>query len=104
MDIGDLRFARHQTRAASHQATKVRLILESLEKHRDRAFFSKDIANSLEDSGVRISNIMLSVRRFERQGFIYVRGYRMHDRQTPFKEGYLLTWLDPGCGRPQVSE
>ena len=80
MDIGDLRFARHQMRAASHRASKARLILESLRKHRDRAFFSKDIANSLEDSGVRILDIMSNVRRFERQGLIYVRGYRMHDR------------------------
>lgn len=37
---------------------------------------------------------MSTVRRAERKGLVYVRGYRMHDRQTPFKEGYLLTWID----------
>jgi hypothetical protein len=35
---------------------------------------------------------MATVRRYDR--FVYVRGYRSDDGQTPFKEGYLLTWLD----------
>ena len=37
---------------------------------------------------------MSNVRRFERQGLVYVRGYKTDDRQTPFKKGYLITWLD----------
>jgi hypothetical protein len=70
------------------------MVLEYLKEHADKAFFSKDIADSLKDTGVRISDVMSNARRYERQGLVYVRGYRTHDRQTPFKEGYLLTWID----------
>ena len=47
---------------------------------------------------------MSNVRRFEKKGMVYVRGYRMHDKQTPFKEGYLLTWIDISKSREQAIE
>jgi hypothetical protein len=47
---------------------------------------------------------MSSVRRLEKKGMVYVRGYRMHDKQTPFKDGYLLTWIDIGKSREQAIE
>jgi hypothetical protein len=75
------------------------MVLEYLKEHADRAFFSKEIADSLKESGVRISDVMSNARRYERQGLVYVRGYRTHDRQTPFKEGYLLTWINPHLPR-----
>jgi hypothetical protein len=74
-------------------------VLEYLKEHAGKAFFSKEIADSLKDSGVRISDIMSNARRYERQGLVYVRGYRTHDRQTPFKEGYLLTWINANLPR-----
>ena len=75
------------------------MVLEYLKEHADRAFFSKEIADSLKESGVRISDVMSNTRRYERQGLVYVRGYRTHDRQTPFKEGYLLTWINTSLPR-----
>jgi hypothetical protein len=57
------------------------------------------LVEALKDKGVKPGDIMSNVRRFERNGFVYVRGYRMHDKQTPFKDGYLLTWI--GLGRPR---
>ena len=30
------------------------------------------------------------------------RGYRYHDRETPFREGYLITWVDQGKPREQA--
>lgn len=57
-------------------------------------FFSKEVAEALKDKGVRPSDVMGNIRRFERKGLVYVRGYRSHDGQMPFKEGYLLTWID----------
>jgi len=80
--------------SGEHQVSKARLILDFLAEHRDRAFFSKEVAEALKDKGVRLPDVMSNVRRFERMGLVYVRGYRSHDRQTPFKEGYLLTWID----------
>jgi len=74
--------------------SKSQMILKFLGKNGDRAWYSKEIADALKDKGVKPSDIMTTVRRYEKMGMLYVRGYRTHDSQTPFKEGYLITWLD----------
>jgi len=74
--------------------SKAKLILEYLREHRDGAFFSKDLAEALKSYGVEVRDVMSNVRRFEEGGLVYVRGYKTDDRQTPFKKGYLITWLD----------
>jgi len=74
--------------------SKAQRILEYLEEHKNKAFFSKDIAEALKGYGVKARDIMSSVRRFEKKRQVYVRGYKTDDRQTPFKKGYLITWLD----------
>jgi hypothetical protein len=48
---------------------------------------------------VNPSDIMSTVRRLERQGRVFVRGYREGDRETPFAKGFLLTWIDDSLGR-----
>jgi len=58
----------------------------------------------LKDEGVKVSDIMSNVRRFEKRGVVYVRGYKTEERQTPFKEGYLITWLDEKLPREQAIE
>jgi hypothetical protein len=45
-------------------------------------------------------DVMSTVRRYDR--LIYVRGYRSEDRQTPFREGYLLTWFDQDIPREKA--
>jgi len=75
-----------------------------LSKNSERAFYSTEIAEALKDHGIEQRDVMSTVRRAERKGLVYVRGYRMHDRQTPFKEGYLITWIDPGKPREQALE
>jgi hypothetical protein len=84
--------------------SKAKMILDFIEKNRDRAFYSKELVDALKDKGIKPSDIMSNVRRFEKKGMIYVRGYRMHDKQTPFKDGYLLTWIDLGKPREQTIE
>ena len=84
--------------------SKARRILEFLKEHRDEAFFSKDIAEALKEFGVKPRDVMSNVRRFERQGLVYVRGYKTDERQTPFKRGYLITWLDQDKPREQAIE
>ena len=81
-------------RGALNGKSKAELIREFIRQNCDRAFFSKALVEALKDKGVKPADIMSSVRRFEKKGFIYVRGYRTHDKQTPFKDGYLLTWID----------
>lgn len=82
--------------------SKARLILDFLASHRDGTFFSKEVAEALKDKGVKPSDVMDNVRRFERKGLVYVRGYRSHDGQTPFKEGYILTWIDQDKPREEA--
>jgi hypothetical protein len=84
--------------------SKAKRILEFFKKHRRQAWFSKEVAESLKDKGVKPSDIMSNVRRFEREGLVYVRGYKMDERQTPFKEGYLITWIDSDKPREQAIE
>ena len=82
--------------------SKAQRVLEFLEENQDRAWFSIEIAESLKEHGVKIGDIMPNVRRFERRGQLYVRGYLLEDRQTPFKEGYLITWMDPNRLREEA--
>ncbi len=82
--------------------SKARRILEYLRNYSHKAFFSKQIAQALADDGVRIADVMANVRRFEKQGLVYVRGYRTDQRQTPFLDGYLTTWVDPTKRRDQA--
>jgi len=74
--------------------SKAELIRNFLEENSDRAFYSIEVAEALKDKRIEQRDIMSTVRRAEMKGLVYVRGYRTHDRQTPFKEGYLLTWID----------
>lgn len=88
-------------RAARH-GSKAKLIRNYLRKNSDRAFFSVDIVRALASSGVKIRDVMATVRRAE--GLIYIRGYRTDQRQTPFQEGYILTWIDHSLDREQAIE
>lgn len=91
-------------RAATGGRSKAKMVLDFIKENRDKAFYSKELVEALKNNGVKPSDIMSNVRRFEKKGMIYVRGYRMHDKQTPFKDGYLLTWLDSGKPREQAIE
>jgi hypothetical protein len=84
--------------------SKAETIRSFIEENADRAFYSSEIVEALKDRGIEQRDIMSTVRRAEKKGLVYVRGYRMHDRQTPFKEGYLITWIDSGKPREQALE
>lgn len=82
--------------------SKAKAILDFLRTKSDRAWFSKEIAEALKHEDVRICDVMANVRRFEERGLVYVRGYKLEERQTPFKEGYLLTWIDQEKSREEA--
>lgn len=96
-----LRFVRVKKKRVERES-KAQIILKFLEQNKNRAFYSKEIAEALRERGISKQDVMTNVRRFERKGLVYVRGYRAHGRQTPFKEGYLITWIDQEKPRDQA--
>jgi len=84
--------------------SKAQRVLNFLRSHRDKAFFSTEIAETLKEHGMKVRDVMSNVRRFEQKGAVYVRGYKTDERQTPFKEGYLVTWLDSSKPREEAIE
>jgi len=92
----------HRDARGARGTSKAQSIVNYLSEHSDRAFFSSDVAKALADRGVKPRDVMATVRRYGDS--VYVRGYRTDQRQTPFKEGYLLTWIDKDKPREQALE
>lgn len=74
--------------------SKAKIVLNFLKKNRSKAWFSTEIVDALKDKGIRSGDIMANVRRYEKMGLVCIRGYHMEGRDTPFREGYLITWVD----------
>jgi hypothetical protein len=74
--------------------SKAKMIINFLRKHSDKAWFSKEISEALKDKGVKIADVMSAARRYAKKDMLYIRGYKTDRRQTPFQQGFLLTWLD----------
>jgi DNA-binding Lrp family transcriptional regulator len=91
-------------RGKGKRGSKAGMILEFLEKNKNKAFFSREIADALGGKGVEIRDIMPNIKRFADKGLVYYGGYRSGDRQTPYPDGYLITWLDPGKPRERAIE
>lgn len=83
---------KHLDARGSKKTSKAQLILNFIEENSDKAYFSKRIHEALRNKGVKIRDVMATVRRYDK--LVYVRGYRSDNKQTPFREGYLLTWID----------
>ncbi|MCZ2808222.1 MAG: hypothetical protein O2V44_02590, partial [Candidatus Bathyarchaeota archaeon] len=79
--------------------SKSRLVLDFLKKNKDQAFYSVDIVNELK---IRSCDVMANVRRYEKKGLVFVRGYQSHDQRSPFKKGFILTWIDQDLPRDQA--
>jgi DNA-binding MarR family transcriptional regulator len=74
-------------------------ILCYLRNNKEKAFYSNDIVKAL---GVKSCDIMANVRRFEKKGLVYVRGYQSHDHRSPFKKGFILTFIDQDLPRDKA--
>jgi len=79
--------------------SKASRILSFLKENKDKAFYSVDITKELK---VKSCDIMSNVRRFERKGLVYVRGYQSHDQRSPFRKGFILTFIDQSLPRDQA--
>ncbi|MCW4046403.1 MAG: hypothetical protein NWE99_02420 [Candidatus Bathyarchaeota archaeon] len=86
----------------ARETSKAKMILDFLKENNDKAFFSVEIAKTLADKAVKIRDVMATIRRYE--SLVYVRGYRTEQGQTPFKNGYILTWIDQEKPREQAIE
>lgn len=84
--------------------SKAKTIRDFLSSSSSKAFYSTEIAQNLNSSGVKVRDVMSCVRRLEARGLVYVRGYRSNERQTPFKEGYLITCIDSNKPREKAIE
>jgi len=82
--------------------SKANLILRLLSNNAQRAFFTTEIVKALSEMGVKPCDVMSNVRRWEKKGLVFVRGYRLDDRQTPFKEGYLVVYIDSSKPREEA--
>jgi hypothetical protein len=89
-------------RGGSGNISKDHRVPDYFRENGDGAFFSKDIVETLEEHGVKTRDIMANVRRYERRGWVYVRGYKTDVAETPFRRGYMLTWLDQDVPRKQA--
>ena len=79
--------------------SKANRILNYLINNNTRAFYSRDIVQELK---VKSCDIMSNVRRFERKGLVYVRGYQSHDKRSPFMKGFILTYVDQELPRDKA--
>lgn len=105
--IKGLRFVKYDEKhleMRGSRKSKAQIIREFIEENGDRAYYSIEIFEALKDEGIKQRDIMSTVRRAEKKGLVYARGYRTHDKQTPFKEGYLITWIDHNKPREQALE
>ncbi|MEM3751338.1 MAG: hypothetical protein QXM65_00060 [Candidatus Bathyarchaeia archaeon] len=100
-----VRYAKeHLDERGRRHGSKAKMILDFLKENKNRAWFSNEVAKALKSKGVKPSDVMTNVRRFEKKGWVYVRGYRTDYGETPFRDGYLLTWVDQNKPREQALE
>jgi hypothetical protein len=82
--------------------SKSGFVFKFLRENKDNAFYTTQIAKSLADHGVQLDDVMANARRWEKKGLVYIRGYKTDGGQSPFREGYMLTWVDPKKQREQA--
>ena len=82
--------------------SKAKRIKDYLRDNCDDAFFTKDIVEELGEFDVVPCDMMPNIRRYERNGLVYVRGYNSDTQQSPFRRGYVVTWVDQSLSRDQA--
>lgn len=103
LTLNNTEFVRYEGKShANNLDSKSDLILRFLSSNAQRAFFTTEIVKALSEMSVKPCDIMSNVRRWEKKGLVFVRGYRLDDKQTPFKEGYLVTYIDSSKPREEA--
>ena len=98
----NLRFLSFSRTPRIVKPNKSQLILSFLRENIDRAFYTTEIPKLLKDQGITIRDIAANLRRYERRGQVFFRGYRTAEHETPFAAGYIVTYLDASKSRSQT--
>jgi hypothetical protein len=100
-DLENLRFLSFSETPKIVKPNKTQIILSFLRENVDRAFHTSELAKLLKDQGIAIRDIAPNLRRYERKGHIFFRGYRSAEHETPFAAGFIVSYLDPSKSRSQ---
>jgi hypothetical protein len=98
-ELENLKFLSFVRTPKISKPNKSQLILSFLRNNFDRGFYTTQIAEKLKGEGVTIRDISCNLRRYEKRGLIYFRGYRSAEHETPFAPGYIVTYIDPNKDR-----
>jgi hypothetical protein len=90
----NVRFLSHSKTPKTEKPNKAQLVLNFLRENGDKAFYTTEIAARLKDRGVTIRDVGVNLRRYEKRGQVYFRGYRNAEHETPFAAGYIVTYVD----------
>jgi hypothetical protein len=102
VEVENLRFISFSKTPRIVKPNKSQLILTFLRKNIDKAFYTSEIAKLLKDQGVTIRDIAANLRRYEKKGQVFFRGYRTAEHETPFAAGFIVTYLDASKSRSQA--
>jgi hypothetical protein len=84
------------------KANKSQLIRTFLRENLDKAFYTTQISKMLKDRGITIRDVAATLRRYEKRGYVFFRGYRTAEHETPFAAGFIVTYLDSAKTRGQA--
>jgi hypothetical protein len=79
----NIRFLSHSRTPRTVKPNKAQLVLNLVKQNCDKAFYTTEIAGRLKESGVTIRDVGVNLRRYEKRGQIYFRGYRNEHRLVP---------------------
>lgn len=82
--------------------SKADRIIRFIEENKEKAVYSNEIFDSLKELGIKKPDIMSVIRRHEKKGTLFVRGYRTEINQTPFTNDFLITWIDSSLPRERT--
>ncbi len=102
MEVENLKFLSFSRTPRIAKPNKSQLILAFLRDNVDKAFYTSEIAKLLKDKGITIRDIAANLRRYERKGYVFFRGYRTAEHETPFAAGFIVTYLDASKSRSQA--
>jgi len=97
--IDNVRFLTFAKTPKIQRENKAQLILAFLRENADRAFYTTQIVEKLKGKGVTIRDMTCNLRRYEKKGLVYFRGYRSAEHETPFAAGYIVTYVNPNKDR-----
>jgi hypothetical protein len=101
-DVENLTFLSFSKTPRTVKPNKAQIILNFLRENGDRAFYTSELAKLLKNQGITIRDIAPNLRRYERKGHIFFRGYRTAEHETPFAAGFIVTYLDASKPRGEA--